>query len=197
VLVDGQQRNRGDSMTRTSRPRNVARRGPLVSGAILAGMMAVGLLGGATAAQAASNCVVGPGVTQTATSVTGSSGNDTIDCTSADPAKTINGNGGNDTITGTAFNDTIEGGSGNDTITGGVGDDGLTGGIGDDTINGSAGNDRMDGNGGADTLSGMAGNDTLTGGLLDVAVDILDGGTDSDTCIGGLVPPDTITNCSP
>ncbi len=72
----------------------------------------------ATAAYASSNCVVGPGVTQTATTVTGSSGNDTIDCTSADPGKTINGNGGNDTINGTNFDDTINGNDGNDTITG-------------------------------------------------------------------------------
>jgi Ca2+-binding RTX toxin-like protein len=204
-------------MSRTSRPRNMTRRGLLVASAILTATMAIatGLLGGTTAAQAASNCVVGPNVTQTATSVTGSSGNDTIDCTSADPGKTINGNGGNDTITGTSFNDTIDGGSGDDTITGGLGDDGLSGGIGDDTITGSAGNDtlngqgnadtlnggdgndRLDGNAGADILSGNAGNDTLTGGLLDLAVDSLDGGTDSDTCIGELVPTDSITNCSP
>src|SRR5690348_6568031 len=37
-------------------------------------------------ASAAVNCVVGPGVTQTATVVTGSPGNDTIDCGGTNPA---------------------------------------------------------------------------------------------------------------
>ena len=59
------------------------------------------------AAHAASNCVVGPGVTQNATTVTGTRGNDTIDCTSASPGKKIIGKAGNDTITGTAYQDTI------------------------------------------------------------------------------------------
>jgi hypothetical protein len=88
----------------------------------------------ATSASAATNCVVGPGVTQTDTTVTGTAANDTIDCTSADPGKTINGNGGNDTITGTRFDDTINGGDGNDTLTGGVGNDVLSGGNGMDTL---------------------------------------------------------------
>jgi hypothetical protein len=111
---------------------------------LLAGtmVMAIGLLGGTAAAQA-SPCVVGPGVTQTETTVTGSGLNDTIDCGGATPAKTINGNGGNDTITGTDFADTINGGDGNDTLTGGVGNDSLNGGLGGDTINGSAGNDNL------------------------------------------------------
>ena len=86
-------------------------------------------------------CVVGPGVTQTATTVTGTSANDTIDCTNASPGKGIVGGDGNDTITGTAFNDTIDGGNGNDTITGGPGNDRIEGGNGNDTLTGSAGDD--------------------------------------------------------
>jgi Ca2+-binding RTX toxin-like protein len=86
-------------------------------------------------------CVVSVGVTQTATTVTGTSADDTIDCTNASPGKTIVGLDGNDTITGTAFNDTIEGGNGNDTVTGGPGDDTIEGGNGNDTLTGSAGND--------------------------------------------------------
>src|SRR4028118_1445363 len=66
-------------------------------------------------------CVVGPGVTQTATTVTGSPGNDTIDCTNASPGKTITGGDGNDTITGTKFGDVINGGHGKDPGTGGAG----------------------------------------------------------------------------
>jgi RTX calcium-binding nonapeptide repeat (4 copies) len=100
------------------------------------------------------DCVVSAGVTQTATTVTGTSGDDTIDCTNASPGKTINGLDGNDTITGTAFNDVINGGNGNDTITGGPGDDVIEGGNGNDTLTGSAGNDVV-----TDTGDG---NDTIT-----------------------------------
>lgn len=116
-------------------------------GGILAGtlVMAIGLLGAVPAAQAAVPCVVGPGVTQTDTTVTGSPGNDTIDCGGASPGKTINGNAGNDTITGTVSDDTIDSGDANDTITGGAGNDTLNGGLGIDTISGSDGNDNLAG----------------------------------------------------
>ncbi len=130
-----------------------------------------------TPAYAAAPCTIGPGVTQTDTTVTGSSADDTIDCTNANPGKTIDGNGGNDTITGTAFNDTINGGAGNDTLTGGVGDDILTGGIGSDTITGSAGNDNLSGPGDDD------------------AVDGLNGGTGTDDCGPIGVPPDIRDSC--
>src|SRR4026209_66403 len=89
---------------------------------LLAGIL-VGIVVLAMAAPAvqagAVDCVVGPGGSQTATTVTGTNGDDTIDCGGASPGKTINGRGGNDTITGTAFRDTISGGGGNDTLTGG------------------------------------------------------------------------------
>ena len=144
---------------------------------LAAGIMVMGGLISATPAFAASNCVVGPGVTQTATTVTGSGGNDTIDCTSADPGKTIYGLGGNDTITGTAFNDTIDGGVGNDTLTGGVGNDTLRGDLGMDTLNGSAGNDNLSGPG------------------IDLAVDTLNGGDGTDTCGPVGTPPDVRSSC--
>jgi hypothetical protein len=128
-------------------------------------------------AQAAVNCVVGPGVTQTDTVVTGSPGNDTIDCGGTNPAKTINGNGGNDTITGTDFDDTINGGDGNDTITGGTGADTLTGGLG------------------IDTISGSAGNDTLIGASNDGSQDTLNGGDGIDTCQGPAPDPDIHASC--
>jgi len=86
-------------------------------------------------------CVVSVGVTQVGNTVTGTSGDDTIDCTNASPGKTITGGDGNDTITGTAFGDAINGGNGNDTITGGPGDDVIEGGNGNDTLTGSDGND--------------------------------------------------------
>jgi hypothetical protein len=57
----------------------------------------------------------------------GSSGNDTIDLSLADPVPTvgtmIKGMGGNDTITGSSIGDMIFGGDGADTITGGGGVD--------------------------------------------------------------------------
>ena len=100
------------------------------------------------------DCVVGPGVTQTATTVTGTALNDTIDCTNASPDKTITGGDGNDTITGTAFNDTIDGGNGNDTITGGPGEDTIEGVNGNDTLTGSGGNDVVvDAGDGEDTIT--------------------------------------------
>ncbi len=129
------------------------------------------------AAHAAVNCVVGPGVTQTDTTVTGSPGNDTIDCGGTNPGKTINGNGGNDTITGSDFDDTINGGDGNDTLTGGTGNDTLTGGLG------------------IDTISGGAGDDTLIGASNDGSQDSLDGGLGTDTCQGPAPDPDIHAGC--
>ncbi|MCX2949110.1 calcium-binding protein [Lentzea sp. NEAU-D7] len=128
-------------------------------------------------AEAAVNCVVSAGVTQTDTVVTGSPGNDTIDCGGTDPAKTIYGNGGNDTITGSDLDDTIDGGDGNDTITGGTGNDTLTGGLG------------------IDTISGSAGTDTLAGASIDGSQDSLDGGLGVDTCQGPAPDPDIHASC--
>jgi Ca2+-binding RTX toxin-like protein len=147
--------------------------------AAAAGVLAVPALWALTplTAQAAVNCVVGPGVTQTDTVVTGSPGNDTIDCGGTNPAKTINGNGGNDTITGSDFDDTINGGDGNDTITGGTGNDNLTGGLG------------------IDTISGSAGNDTLIGASNDGSQDSLNGGDGIDTCQGPAPDPDIHASC--
>ncbi len=147
---------------------------PLVLAAILT---MGGLLATAGGAAAAVPCTVGPGVTQTSTTVTGSTGNDTIDCTNSDTRKTIVGNGGNDTITGTAFNDSIHGDAGNDTLTGGAGNDLLSGGVGIDTLNGSAGNDDLRGPG------------------FDFAQDTLNGGTETDTCGPVGVPPDIRSSC--
>ena len=92
------------------------------SAILAAGAIAIGL-NSAPVAYSAVDCTAGLGVTQTATTVTGTGGNDTIDCTGASPAKTVNGNAGNDTITGTAFADTLNGGTGNDDLNGGPGSD--------------------------------------------------------------------------
>jgi hypothetical protein len=147
--------------------------------ATLAGVFAVPVLWAVTplTADAAINCVVSAGVLQTGSVVTGTPGNDTIDCGGTDPAKTINGNSGNDTITGSALDDTIDGGDGNDTITGGTGADTITGGLG------------------IDTMSGSAGNDTLVGPSVDGSQDSLDGGDGIDTCQGPAPDPDIHASC--
>ena len=140
-------------------------------------------------------CVVSIGVVQTAATVTGTSADDTIDCTNASPGKWILGLDGNDTITGTAFDDTIIGGNGNDTATGGPGVDYLQGDAGNDTLTGSAGNDTLIGGTGNDTLSGGTGNDTLIALPTDGGADTVNGDADSDTCNGDTTEGDTLTGC--
>jgi hypothetical protein len=133
-------------------------------------VIAMGLVGGAAAAQAV-DCTVSGGVQQTPTTVTGTNGNDTITCAAGTTVTTINGNAGNDTITSSnGLNSTINGGAGNDIITSG------------------AGNDTIDGGLGGDTISGGAGNDNLVGPSNDGLQDSLDGGDGIDTCQGP--PPD-------
>jgi Ca2+-binding RTX toxin-like protein len=89
----------------------------------------------------------------------------------------INGQAGDDTVTGqngiaSLTHLTINGGDGNDTLGGGDGDDTLMGGSGNDTIDGNRGNDLAIGGGGSDTfvwdpgdgsdtLEGQGGNDAL------------------------------------
>ena len=153
------------------------RRG-IIAGA-LAGSVVMAI--GVPAAHAAVDCVVSAGVTQTATTVTGTNGNDTIACGGASRGKKIIGRAGNDTITGTAFHDTIHGGGGNDTLTGGGRGDILTGDRGSDTMTGSAGRDTLNGGHGSDTVSGSGGNDVLNGGL---GIDTLSGGAGHDVLQG-------------
>jgi hypothetical protein len=140
-------------------------------------------------------CVVSVGVLQTASIVTGTAADDTIDCTNASPGKWILGLDGNDTITGTAFDDTIIGGNGNDTITGGPGIDYIEGNAGNDTLTGSAGDDTLIAGSGNDTLSGGVGNDTLLAQPADAGADGLFGDADSDTCNAVTAEGDTLTTC--
>ncbi len=70
---------------------------------------------------------------------------------------TINGNGGNDTITGSSFGDLIHGNAGNDSIVAGPGDDVILGDDGNDTLVGDAGNDTLTGGNGLDTLGRQGG----------------------------------------
>jgi Ca2+-binding RTX toxin-like protein len=147
---------------------------------LLAGtvVIAMGLLGGAAAAQAAPVlCTVSADVTQTETTVTGTNGNDTVTCPAGTTVTMINSLGGNDTITGSnnLVNYTINSGDGNDTVTT------------------DAGNDTINGDLGEDTLSGGAGNDTLVGSGADGSQDSLDGGDGTDNCQSP--PEDSLAGC--
>ncbi len=97
----------------------------------------------------------------------------------------INGDNGNNTLTGTAANDVLNGLGGNDTLNGGAGDDTLNGGEGNDTLNGGANNDTLNGGEGADTLSDDQGNNIQDGGGGDDIFLSVSLGTGLDTLIGG------------
>jgi Bacterial Ig domain/RTX calcium-binding nonapeptide repeat (4 copies) len=81
----------------------------------------------------------------TSVSVDAGDGNDTIAAGGlATISATLNGNLGNDTLTGGADDDVLEGGDGNDTLNGGNGDDTLAGDAGADVLNGGDGIDTAD-----------------------------------------------------
>ncbi len=125
-------------------------------------------------------------VTERDGTVTGTSGNDTIDASyNGDPDGDVVD--GNDAILAgdTGNDDLILAGSGNDTVIAGDGDDEVYGGYGFDTIYGGTGDDVLyeGSTGGAQgTLYGGEGNDTLYTGTGD-ANDELYGGADNDTLI--------------
>ncbi|TRU04378.1 MAG: calcium-binding protein [Microcystis aeruginosa Ma_MB_F_20061100_S19] len=102
--------------------------------------------------------VIGSG-TIGADSITGSTGNDTIN--GGEGADTINGGDGNDIIDGGNGYDIIRGGTGNDTISGIGGFDLIYGGSGNDSLTGNNGNDTIVGGFGNDSLAGSGGNDTF------------------------------------
>jgi Ca2+-binding RTX toxin-like protein len=76
----------------------------------------------------------------------------------------INGDQGDDRLSGTPDADVIRGRGGDDLVFGGSGDDDLMGGSGGDDIIGGRGDDQLDGARGKDDLSGGQGNDDLNGG---------------------------------
>jgi Ca2+-binding RTX toxin-like protein len=118
---------------------------------------------------------------------------DTPDVTGVDTveASVVDAGGGDDTVSGkeggglggdfaTAL--TLEGEEGNDALTGGAGDDAIGGGSGNDALKGAAGGDTVDGGAGDDVVSGGSANDALLGGA---GADRLKGGADTDTLDGG------------
>ncbi|MGZ0174095.1 MAG: hypothetical protein ACKVHE_31685 [Planctomycetales bacterium] len=119
-------------------------------------------------------------------SVNGGNDDDTITATGASLGRvklSLNGDAGNDTITGSAEGDTIQGGDGDDMISGEDGNDTLQGGSGNDSLSGGNGNDLIEGEDGNDTALGDAGDDSLLGSFGD---DVLVGGDGNDTARGGF-----------
>jgi Ca2+-binding RTX toxin-like protein len=73
----------------------------------------------------------------------------------------VNGDAGNDVLTGGGAADLISGGDGNDILNGGKGADILKGGPGADQLLGQEGDDTLDGGTGSDNLQGSGGIDTI------------------------------------
>lgn len=86
-------------------------------------------------------------------------------------ANRVDGDVGNDTISGLGAADTLVGGGGLDTLDGGDAADVLLGGADADTLTGGSGADRLDGGVGADTLRGGLGDDDY---YVDDAGDVTD-----------------------
>ena len=93
----------------------------------------------------------------------------------------IEGQDGNDIVTGTKFGDLVNAGNGNDTVDGGDANDTLNGQAGDDHLYGGNGNDLLYGNSGIDTVDGGAGDDTIQVREDDSQFDSIHGGDGNDT----------------
>jgi len=106
-------------------------------------------------ASAVAGAVSMAAVANTATTVIGGIGSDTLRGNAA-LSNSVSGGAGDDVIVGGAGNDTLSGGDGVDTITAGAGNDSISGGAGNDVIV-MAGNLTS-----ADTIDGGDGVDTLT-----------------------------------
>lgn len=124
----------------------------------------------------------------TSINVQGGNGNDVI-IGSPDLAMTVQGQDGDDSITGGTADDTIFGGDGNDTISGQAGNDSIDAGDGDDVVTGDDGDDTILADDGNDTVSGNVGNDSILGGD---GLDSLSGNEGLDT-VNGNSGADTIS----
>jgi Ca2+-binding RTX toxin-like protein len=113
--------------------------------------------------------------------VNGGDGNDNVSA-GLGFANDINGENGDDTVTGGRFQDFLTGDLGNDVVSGGIGADFASGGIGNDNVQGDAGNDSVQGNEGDDTVGGGAGDDGVSGGDGN---DLVNGGDGDDNVNGG------------
>jgi hypothetical protein len=93
----------------------------------------------------------------------------------------------------------VDGEGGNDALTGGRGTDKLDGGDGDDTLRGNDGKDTLTGGAGRDTIIGGNGADTIRGGSGADSIDARDGIADTVVDCGGtktttfVFPTDTVS----
>ncbi|MDB2407196.1 hypothetical protein N9W17_01515 [Jannaschia sp.] len=83
---------------------------------------------------------------------------------SDDVADRLDGEAGNDSISGLGLNDVLRGFGGSDSLDGGSGNDTLEGGVGNDTLDGGAGADRMVGGAGDDVFVVNDRGDVVIGG---------------------------------
>ena len=90
-----------------------------------------------------------------------------------------------DTLTGDGKSTYIDGQAGNDVITGSILAEEIQGGTGDDTLNGAGGNDSLVGGAGSNSLQGGDGDDTLNSQQATAnnngVTDTVDGGAGTDT----------------
>jgi Ca2+-binding RTX toxin-like protein len=94
---------------------------------------------------------------------------------------TVYGSSGNDKLFGDDGADKVLGEDGDDYLSGGAQKDSMFGGLGNDRLNGNGGNDRLFGEAGLDRLYGYDGNDWLEGNSSN---DRLEGGAGLDTMLG-------------
>jgi Ca2+-binding RTX toxin-like protein len=125
--------------------------------------------------------------------VVGRAGNDTIDLTNVDTGHGFNEStlNGHITVQGDAGDDLITGGPTSESFTGGDGSDTIDGGAGNDTIDGGAVYDRIHGGDGDDSIHGSTGDDALFGdrqaygGAGSPGNDVIWGDEGNDDIIGG------------
>ncbi len=133
---------------------------------------------------------------QRGVTIRGDAGADTISLSGAALRSLIAGGAGNDilaaaTLPTTAFRQQLQGDDGDDILTGSPGADDLTGGPGADRLFGREGADQLAGMAGADWLAGGAGHDRLLGGddadivLGGAGDDQLQGNADDDQLYAG------------
>jgi Ca2+-binding RTX toxin-like protein len=95
------------------------------------------------------------------------------------------GTANDDTLSGDGKSTYIDGQAGNDVITGSVLAEEIQGGTGDDTLNGAGGNDSLVGGAGSNSLQGGEGDDTLNSRQATAnnngVTDTVDGGAGTDT----------------
>ena len=147
--------------------------------------------------------------------VNGTAANNTLDFSALTLATgmggmEVDGQEGDDTITGTSAVDNLRGGIGNDVLKGGAGKDRIEGGVDgdklyggedDDYLSGDAGNDFLYGEAGHDWLNGGAGDDTLSGGDGNDTLDDIQGSNkfyggagNDDIRVGGAAGTDQIVS---